>query len=159
MAEVLACRSASDDCACVIAGFFHVDPDALFKSTRGAAHEAFPRQLMMAGLVAGLGYSSLTVGRAIGRDKATVEHACRLIEAIRFEAGSRDNFGVDDLIDIVGFDGVQDFLGGRDGAEEFLKHADRQIDEFFAAFRLVAVNGAAYRGELERRKLEMGAKP
>lgn len=144
-----ACRAAAERCACVIAGFFKVDPAALFKSTRGAAHEAFPRQLLMAGLVAGLGYSSLTVGRAVGRDKATVEHACRIIEAIRVE-GSRRTIDADDLIDMLGAGAVDEFLGGVDGVSRFLAHVDALVERFFAAFQLVAVQGAAYAGEQDR---------
>jgi len=175
LAEVAACRKAAADCAFVIMGYFHIAPEALFKSTRGAAEEAFPRQLMMAGLVTGLGFSSLTVGRAVGRDKATVEHACRIIEAIRVEAGRSDGLAVHAITDMLGEDGVRDFLDGRElysvvndddelewkgGARvlEFLKHADMMVEDFFRAFRLVAINGSAYREELMRRKAQMAEK-
>ena len=152
-AAVDACRAAARDCAFVIMGFFHIAPDALFKSTRGAAAESFPRQILMAGLKDGLGFSPLTVGRAVGRDKATVEHACRVVEAFRAEAevGGMD---VDDLVDILGVAAVDDFLGGVHGAEEFLKHCDGLVERFFAAFQLVAVFGGAYREDLERRRTE-----
>lgn len=143
---VAACREAATDCAFVVMGFAHIAPAALFKSTRGAAEEAFPRQIMMALLVSELGFSSLTVGRAVGRDKATVEHACRIIEAIR------GGIEPDHLIDILGPSGVQEFLGGFDGAETFLDSAEALIDDFGVAFRLVAIKGGAYRRDVERRK-------
>lgn len=145
---VAAARQAATDCAFVMMGFAHIAPEALFKSTRGVAEEAFPRQIMMALLVSELGFSSLTVGRAVGRDKATVEHACRIVEAIR---GGID---ADHLIDILGPSGVQDYLGGFDKAELFLDCAESLIDDFGIAFRLVAIKGAAYRRDVARRKAE-----
>ena len=149
---VAACREAATDCAFVVMGFAHIAPAALFKSTRGAAEEAFPRQIMMALLVSELGFSSLTVGRAVGRDKATVEHACRIIEAIR------GGIEPDHLIDILGPSGVQEFLGGFDGAETFLDSAEALIDDFGVAFRLVAIKGGAYRRDVARRKEEAANK-
>lgn len=143
---VEACKAAARDCAFVMMGFAHIAPDALFKSKRGVAEEAFPRQVMMALLVSELGFSSLTVGRAIGRDKATVEHACRIVQALR------DGIDADHLIDILGASGVQEYLGGFDGAEHFLAAADALIDDFGVAFRLVAIKGGAYRRDVERRK-------
>lgn len=145
---VAACKAAARDCAFVMMGFAHITPAALFKSTRGHASEAFPRQIMMALLVSELGFSSLTVGRAIGRDKATVEHACRIIEAIR------GGIEPDHLIDILGPSGVQDYLGGFDGAETFLDAAESLIDDFGVAFRLVAIKGRAYRRDVARRQAE-----
>ncbi len=150
-AEVAACRHAAARCCTVIAGFFLIDPISLMKSTRGAARESFPRQVLMSGLVSGLGFSSRTVGKAIGRDPATIEHACRVIEAFRIEPHGRKRDVDDDLIRDLGIDAVDDWFGGEDGAAEFLRNADELIDRFFSAFQLVAVMGLAYTQELDRR--------
>lgn len=169
--EVAACKEAADRVSCVVAGFARMDPAKLFKSTRGAAKEAFPRQLAMAGLVMELGFSSLTVGRAIGRDKATVDHACRVVEALR------GGMEAHDLVLILGEEGCREYLDGKqliieyqdargriidpervsnvkgltvnvlsggDAVEEFITEAEGLIDGIFAAFQLVAVRGLAY---------------
>lgn len=145
--ELALAREAAKRCACVIAGFFTIDPADLFKATRGSAEQAFPRQLLMAGLVVELGFSPKIAGLAVERDPATVEHACRIVEAIR---GGLDP---DHLDDILGADAV-DELGGPDGVGEFLEHAEDLIDELFRAFALVAVRGGAYSREIARRKRE-----
>lgn len=146
--QIALCRDAAERSACVIAGFFRIDPVALFKSTRGSPREAFPRQLLMAGLAMELGFPVAIVGHAIGRDPATVEHACRIVEALR---GGLD---VPDLIDVLGAAGVDEFLGGEDGVDEFAKHVEPTINEIFAAFVLVAVKGGAYSRELHRQEQE-----
>lgn len=169
-AEVEACQRAVNDCAHVIKAFTHIKVEDLLKSTRGAAQEAFPRQLLMAGLVSEIGFSSLTVGRAIGRDKATVEHACRIVEALR--GGSTADY----IVRLLGEEGVREFLGGDElvvryerederqrepiivrGAEKvevFIERAESLIDDIFAAFRLVAVKGPAYRAGVEQLRRE-----
>jgi len=142
---VEAAKDAAERCSCVVAGFFRVDPAALFKSTRGLAREAFPRQVLMAGLVSELGFSSKTAGKAVGRDKATVEHACRIIE------GLRGGLSVDDLIEgrgnpkaVMSEADVLEFFGGEDDLVEFLEYAEGIIDGLFAAFVVCAVQGGAY---------------
>ncbi|QKP78746.1 DNA replication initiation protein [Methyloligella sp. GL2] len=80
--EILVRRAAEAAVALV----FEVDMDALRVATRGPAEAAFARQIAMylAHVVCGL---SLTqVGRAFGRDRTTVAHACSLIEDRRDEA-------------------------------------------------------------------------
>lgn len=179
---VTACREAAQRCACVIAGFFQIAPDQLFKSTRGAAREAFPRQLMMAGLVSELGFAAAIVGEAVGRDTATVEHACRIVEALR------GGLEACDLVQILGEDGCREYLGGGDQlvveyrnargdvvapeigestkhlvahvidggdvVEEFIESAEGLVDDLFAAFQLVAVRGAAYCADVRRMMVE-----
>lgn len=144
--DVALCRDAFKRSVAVAQGYFGLPEESFTKATRGSAEEAFARQVVMSALVVELGFSPLTVGKAIGRDKATVDHACRVIEVIR---GALD---VDDLVTVLGFDGVTEFLGGLDGAEKFLESAERQIDGLFAAMRLCAVEGAAYCAEARRRK-------
>lgn len=172
-AEVAACQQAAADCAHVIKGFTHINVEDLFKSTRGAAQEAFPRQLLMAGLVSELGFSSLTVGRAVGRDKATVEHACRIVEALRGDSDAAY------FVKLLGEDAVREFLGGADlvvryerdddrkkepiivrggaAVEKFLSAAEALVDDMFAAFRLVAVQGGAYRATVEELRRDAAA--
>lgn len=144
--DVAVAKDAAERCACVVAGFFRVDPTAMFRETRGSAGEAFARQVWMAGLVVELGFSSGLLGKAIGRDPATIDHACRIVEALR------GGMSVDDLCDILGASGVQQFLSGEDGVEAFIESAENTIEELFAAFVLVAVRGAAYCREQDRLK-------
>ena len=139
---VKACRHAADRCACIVAAFFLVDPEQLRKATRGTAIESFARQVWMAGLVSELGFSSLTVGRAIGRDKSTVEHACSIIEGLR---GGMDP---EDLAYTLGNEGVT-ILARASTYDEypvsrFLADAENVLDKLYAAFVLVAVQGEAY---------------
>jgi hypothetical protein len=168
---VEAAKEAAVDCALVIYAVFRIAPEKLFKSTRGAAREAFPRQLLMAGLCDGLGFDPLTAGRAVGRDKATVEHARKVVEAFRLESrgGSLD---VADVVRMLGVDGVRDYLGGEhliveidrqenvtvisghEPVAEFLRHCDGFVEDLFKSFQLVAVRGRAYRAELEKASVE-----
>lgn len=144
--DVAVARDAAERCACVTAGFFRVNPEALFRETRGSAGEAFARQVWMGGLVMELGFSSGLLGKAIGRDPATIDHACRIIEALR------GGMNAEDLSDILGASGVQEFLGGEDRVEAFITTAERVLDDLYAAFVLVAVRGSAYCREQERLK-------
>ena len=170
-AEVAACLDAANRCACVVAGFFVISPDALKSKTRGSPRDAFPRQVWMAGLVSQLGFAPDVVGAAIGRDKSTVEHACRIVE------GLRGGMSAHDLIALLGEDGCRDYLGGDDmviewrdakgravdiehgddtrdlvvhvvsggkAVADFVKGAEGLIDDAFASFQFVAVRGAAY---------------
>lgn len=162
--EVIAiAKRAAERCAGVVAVFAMVAPDRLWLATRGSPKEAFARQLWMAGLVRGLGFSSAVVGQAIGRHKDTVDHACAIIGSLHgdIEAG--------ELIAVLGEPGVREFLGGADlivttdaqgrleivrggeAVEECLEHAERLIDDLFAAFELVAVRGEAFCREIARR--------
>ncbi len=144
--EIERCREAAERGAKVIDAFFGEDFGEILKATRGSASQAFARQFLMHGLVIELGFSAITVGRAIGRDRATVEHACRVIEAFRGE------LDIDDLIEILGRDGIDEYLGGIFEAEEFLQHAEGLVDDLGAALRLVAVKGVAYTREAGKRK-------
>lgn len=163
-AEIVAiAKRAADRCAGVVAVFAMVAPDRLWLSTRGTPREAFARQLWMAGLVRGLGFAPAIVGAAIGRHKDTVDHACAIIGSLHGETDAAD------LIAILGEPGVREFLGGADlivttdaqgrleivsggeAVEELLQHAERLIDDLFAAFELVAVRGEAFCRELARR--------
>lgn len=163
---VEAAREAAVDCALVIYAVFRITPEKLFKSTRGAAREAFPRQLLMAGLCDGLGFDPLTAGRAVGRDKATVEHARKVVEAFRLESKS-GRIDVADVVRILGVDGVRDYLGGEhlvveidrnenvtvisghEPVAKFLRHCDDFVERLFSSFQLVAVQGSAYRRYLD----------
>lgn len=162
-AIVAIAKRAAERCAGVVAVFAMVAPDKLKLETRGNPKEAFARQLWMAGLVRGLGFSAAIVGQAIGRHKDTVEHACAVIGALHGDAE------VSDLIAVLGEPGVREFLGGADlivttdsqgrlevvsggeAVEECLAHAERLIDDLFAAFELVAVRGEAFCREIARR--------
>lgn len=144
--DVATAKDAAERCACVVAGFFRIDPANLFRATRGSAGEAFARQVWMAGLVVELGFSSGLLGKAIGRDPATIDHACRIIEALR------GGMSADDLCDILGASGVQEFLGGEDRVEQFIESAETTLDELYAAFVVVAVRGSAYTREQHRLK-------
>lgn len=149
---------AKHRCARIVDAFFLVPPEVLMKSTRGAAREAFPRQVLMAGLVGELGIPAGVVAEAVGRHKSTVEHAVRVIEALR------GDLGVDDLIEGRGNDqavlseaDVVDFFGDEDELEAFLEHADQLLTDIFAAFRLAAVRGSAYCREVARMEQERRA--
>lgn len=144
--EIERCRDAAERGALVISSFFGEDAEEILKPTRGSASQAFARQFLMHGLTIELGFSAITVGRAIGRDRATVEHACRVIEAFRGE------LDIDDMIEILGRDGIDEYLGGIFEAEEFLQHAEGLVDELGAALKLVCVKGSAYTREANKRK-------
>ncbi len=156
-------KRAADRCAGVVAVFAMVGPDRLWLDTRGNPKEAFARQLWMAGLVRGLGFTPAVVGAAVGRHKDTVAHACAIIGALHGDVDAAE------LIGVLGEPGVREFLGGADlivttdaqgrleivsggeAVEECLQHAERLIDDLFAAFELVAVRGEAFCREIARR--------
>lgn len=141
--EIELAKAAAQDCAFVVMGFFHVTNDQLFKATRGSAKQAFARQVLMAGLNMALGFSRATAGAAMGRTKDTADHACRIIDGIR------GAMPTEELIELIGEDDAETFLGG-DGIEEFLEHAEPIIERMFAAFVLVAVDGRAWRSCIAR---------
>ncbi|MGL5166797.1 MAG: helix-turn-helix domain-containing protein [Afipia sp.] len=65
--------------ACV-AFDFGVEAAALEAVLRGSQRIAFARQIAMYVAHVGFGLSFETVGRAFGRDRTTVAHACRVVE-------------------------------------------------------------------------------
>jgi hypothetical protein len=72
--------------AAVVAGAFDMAPEVFFRATRGAAAEAEARQIfnlvwLRMGADAGSAASVARLGKAIGRDRATLQHAVRKIEA------------------------------------------------------------------------------
>lgn len=148
--EEHAAREAAARCACVIAGFFTVMPEALLKPTRGTADEAFARQFLIAGLVLGLGFSREAAAHAVGRSVDTIDHACMIISALRF------NMDAEELAELLGDQDLQEFFGDLDGAREFIQHAQPLVDDLFAAFALVTVRGGAYCRERSRLKQQRG---
>lgn len=166
--EILAiAKDAASRCACVIAGFAKVLPDRLAIDTRGNPREAFARQLWMAGMVRALGFSSAQVGAAVGRHKDTVEHALTIIDALYGgdpkemlaalgEPGVREFLGGRDLVITTDAQGRMEVVSGGEAVEELTRHAERLLDDMFAAFELVAVRGSAFCREIARRA---GANP
>lgn len=65
--------------ACV-AFDFGLDARALEAPVRGSQRMAFARQIAMYLAHVGFGLSFDAVGRAFGRDRTTVAHACRVVE-------------------------------------------------------------------------------
>lgn len=67
----------------VVAQVFAVPPSDLLRTTRGRAGVALARQIAMY-LAHVVGGQTLTdIGQAFRRDRTTVAHACRLVEARR----------------------------------------------------------------------------
>ncbi len=64
-------------------------------SSRGRASAAFARQVAMYLAHVALGQTYSAIGRAFGRDRTTVAHACRLIE------DCRDDPRTDDLLNTL----------------------------------------------------------
>lgn len=108
--ELAACNDAADRCALVVAAFFK--PKHLASETRGAAADAWPRQVWFAGLVH-LGFEPKIVGQVVGRDKQTIVHACRIVEGIR------EKMEAPELVRLLGEDGCRDYLGGDDLVVEY----------------------------------------
>lgn len=70
-------------CNCVagvVAIAFDLSPDVIIATTRGSPRAALARQIAMYLVHVGFALSFGTVGRAFGRDRTTVAHACRLVE-------------------------------------------------------------------------------
>lgn len=59
---------------------FGLDPAALEVTLRGSQRVAFARQIAMYLAHVGFGLSFEAIGRAFGRDRTTVAHACRVVE-------------------------------------------------------------------------------
>jgi hypothetical protein len=75
--------SANDTCRLVagcVAFDFGLDAGALEAGLRGSQRIAFARQIAMYLSHVGFGLSFEAVGRAFGRDRTTVAHACRVVE-------------------------------------------------------------------------------
>ena len=62
---------------------FGLDAEALIAPTRGAPRASFARQVAMYLAHVGFALSFETIGRAFGRDRTTVAHACRVVEDSR----------------------------------------------------------------------------
>lgn len=69
----------------LVAADFDVEPDDLLSTTREAAPIAFARQVAMYLAHTALGMTMHAVGRAFGRERQTVRHACHLVENCRDE--------------------------------------------------------------------------
>jgi chromosomal replication initiation ATPase DnaA len=59
---------------------FALDADDLVSKTRGPPRIAFARQVAMYLAHVGFALSFEAIGRAFGRDRTTVAHACRVVE-------------------------------------------------------------------------------
>ena len=86
--------AVSDERLCHWAAFcvardFDLDAASLFGSTRGAPRAAYARQVAMYLAHVEFALSFETIGRAFGRDRTTVSHACRVVE------DGRDDIWVD----------------------------------------------------------------
>ena len=66
-----------------VAAVYHVEKHLLGRPTRGRSRVAFARQVAMYLAHVTFGLTLTTVGRAFGRDRTTVAHACRLVEDAR----------------------------------------------------------------------------
>lgn len=64
----------------LVASGFVVDTSDLVSQFREAASIAFARQVAMYLAHTALGMTMLAVGRAFGRERQTVRHACHLVE-------------------------------------------------------------------------------
>jgi chromosomal replication initiation ATPase DnaA len=79
----VAAASPNDICRLVtacVAFDFGLDAAALEAVLRGSQRIAFARQIAMYLAHVGFGLSFETIGRAFGRDRTTVAHACRVVE-------------------------------------------------------------------------------
>ena len=63
-----------------VARDFDLDAASLFASSRGAPRAAYARQVAMYLAHVEFALSFETIGRAFGRDRTTVSHACRVVE-------------------------------------------------------------------------------
>jgi chromosomal replication initiation ATPase DnaA len=70
-----------------VAADFGLPPQDLLAARRGSSQIAFARQVAMYLAHVGCALSFETVGRAFGRDRTTVAHACRVVEDGRDDAG------------------------------------------------------------------------
>jgi chromosomal replication initiation ATPase DnaA len=66
-----------------VATAYRIEKDLLGHPTRGRSRVAFARQVAMYLAHVTFGLTLTTVGRAFGRDRTTVSHACALVEDAR----------------------------------------------------------------------------
>lgn len=66
-----------------VSAIFNVEPATLAWATRGPSTAAFARQIAMYLAHVTLGMTLTEVGRAFGRDRTTVAHACAVVEDAR----------------------------------------------------------------------------
>ena len=78
-----------------VAMVYRVEKDLLGRPTRGRSRVAFARQVAMYLAHVTFGLTLTTVGRAFGRDRTTVSHACALVE------DARDNPEFDRTLEIL----------------------------------------------------------
>jgi chromosomal replication initiation ATPase DnaA len=74
---------------------YHIDRHLLGSPTRGRSRVAFARQVAMYLAHVAFGLTLTTVGRAFGRDRTTVSHACALVE------DARDNPEFDHTLELL----------------------------------------------------------
>ena len=98
-AEIPSPRSSADrTCRWVafcVARDFGLEPADLLGPTRGAPRVAFARQVAMYVAHIGFRLSIRKIGRIFGRDRATVAHACRVVE------DSRDDIWLDCRLEVL----------------------------------------------------------
>lgn len=78
-----------------VATVYRIDKRLLAHPTRGRSRVAFARQVAMYLAHVTFGLTLTTVGRAFGRDRTTVSHACALVE------DARDNPELDRTLELL----------------------------------------------------------
>lgn len=78
-----------------VAMVYRLDRRLLTQPNRGRSNIAFARQVAMYLAHVAFGHTLTTVGRAFGRDRTTVAHACRLVE------DARDDAAVDRTLELL----------------------------------------------------------
>ncbi|ODT30859.1 MAG: hypothetical protein BGN89_03855 [Alphaproteobacteria bacterium 64-6] len=78
-----------------VAVVYRIDKGLLGHPTRGSSRVAFARQVAMYLAHVTFGLTLTTVGRAFGRDRTTVAHACALVE------DARDNPDFDRTLELL----------------------------------------------------------
>lgn len=87
---------------------YRIEKGLLKRPTRGRSRVAFARQVAMYLAHVTFGLTLTTVGRAFGRDRTTVSHACALVE------DARDNPEFDRTLEII--EAIARHLASVDGA-------------------------------------------
>ena len=87
---------------------YRIEKGLLKRPTRGRSRVAFARQVAMYLAHVTFGLTLTTVGRAFGRDRTTVSHACALVE------DARDNPEFDRTLEIL--EAIARHLASVDGA-------------------------------------------
>jgi len=91
-----------------VAMVYRIDKGLLAHPTRGRSRIAFARQVAMYLAHVTFGLTLTTVGRAFGRDRTTVSHACALVE------DARDNPEFDRTLELL--EAIAKRLASLDGA-------------------------------------------